>query len=122
MKENTSDNIVNTNKLSSIKSLKGIISKRMVAENLWFFAFVAFLIILYIANGHQADKMLREMSKVSGELKELQFEYKTVKSELMSRSREAQVIRQVSGQGLKIGTIPPMRIQYLEKNKKLYND
>ena len=39
------------------------------------------LAIVYIYNGHYADNTVRSINKVNRELKELQYEYKTLKSE-----------------------------------------
>lgn len=105
-------------KIGSLKSLIKVINYQWVLQNTSFFLFVAFLIIIYIANGHRADKMIRDSNATAGEIKELQYEYKTVKSELMSRSREAEVIKVVSKEGLKVNANPPVRIKLLHKENK----
>lgn len=120
MKERTED-ILTDKKISSFKAIRNLVSYEWIAKNVGFFIYIAFLMVLYIANGHKADKMERDMSHISGEIKELQYEYKTVKSELMSRSREAEIIKEVEPMGLKVSLDPPKRIDYLERNKENKN-
>lgn len=85
-----------------------------ITGNIGFFLFVAALAILYIANGHEADKTIRNISKTSQQVKDLQFEYKTLKSELMYQTRESKLMKDVEAQGLKISDTPPIHIK-LEK-------
>ena len=79
--------------------------------------FLAVLAVLYIANGHYADKTIRNINTTATELKEMQYEYKTVKSEMMYKSREAEMVQAAAPLGLKISPEPPMHIT-LENNKK----
>jgi hypothetical protein len=69
------------------------------------------LAVVYIANGHMADKTIRDISKTQKELKDLQYEYKTVKSEVMFLSEEAQVLKAAEPLGLKISTEVPQRLK-----------
>lgn len=92
------------------KSLRRIISYRWIVNNITFFLFLAFLAVIYIANGHWADKMIRDANKTTKDLKELQFEYKTLKSEVMFKSRETEMIKAAEPMGLQLQTEPPVRI------------
>lgn len=102
------------------ESIKKLISYQWITDNIGFFLFLAVLAVVYIANGHRADKMLRDMNAASSHIKELQFEYKTLKSELMFQSRESEIIKSVAPMGLKMSSEPPMKIRLLtkEENKK----
>ena len=82
--------------------------------NISLFLFLAFLAILYIANGHLADKTIRKINATQKELKELQFEYKTIKSELMRRSRAIEIENEVAPYGLVVAKEMPIRL-VLEK-------
>ena len=84
-------------------------------KNLLFFLFLAVLAIIYIANGHMADNTLRDISETAKELKELQYEYKSLKSEEMFKSREAQIVQAAAPLGLKISNDPPMKLVIKEK-------
>lgn len=79
-----------------------------LVKNLQFFLFLAVLAVVYIYNGHYSDKTVRNISKVSKELKELQYEYKTLKGELMLKSKQSELAKAVEGYGLKELTMPPV--------------
>ena len=87
---------------------KRLISYRWIMRNFPFFLFLSVLAVLYIYHGHLADKMLRDISKVNGELKELQYEYKTLKSDVMFRSKQSELAKAVSPLGLKELVEPPI--------------
>jgi hypothetical protein len=68
-------------------------------------------ILVDIANGHMADRAIRSMNTTTKELKELQFEYKTLKGEVMFKSEENQVIKATEPLGLKVAKELPQRLQ-----------
>jgi hypothetical protein len=80
---------------------------RWVVRNVGFLVFLTLLAVIYIYNGHYADKISRDLNKTNKELKELQYEYKTLKSEVMFRSKESELARAVEPFGLKELTRPP---------------
>ncbi len=90
--------------------LKRMLNYQWITGNMNFFLFLSFLAVLYIANGHLADKTIRNINKTQNELKELQYEYKTVKSEVMFKSEEAQVLKVAEPLGLKISRDVPQRL------------
>jgi hypothetical protein len=80
---------------------------RWVARNVGFLLFLAALAVVYIYNGHYADQISRDLSRTDKELKELQYEYKTLKSEVMFRSKESELAKAVAPFGLEELTQPP---------------
>lgn len=82
-------------------------SYRWIMRNIGFFLFLAALAVVYIYNGHYADKVSRDINRTNKELKELQYEYKTLKSEVMFRSKQSQLAKAVEPFGLKELTRPP---------------
>jgi hypothetical protein len=90
-------------------------------KNLPFFLFLAALAIVYIANGHYADNTVRNINKVNRDLKELQFEYKTLKSEVMFRSKQSELAKAVEPLGLKELTVPPAVLVDSPDNEKEKN-
>ena len=80
---------------------------RWVVRNVSFLLFLASLAVIYIYNGHYADKISRNLNRTNKELKELQYEYKTLKSEVMFRSKESELAKAVEPFGLKELTSPP---------------
>ena len=87
---------------------KKLFSYRWIVRNVRFFLFLAALAVVYIYNGHYADKTIRNINKVSNELKELQYEYKTLKSEVMFRSKQSELAKAVAPLGLKEIVVPPV--------------
>ena len=79
-----------------------------IVKNLPFFLFLSFLAVIYIYNGHYADKVERDIGKTSRELTELQYEYKSLKSEVMFRSKESELAKAVAPFGLKELSMPPL--------------
>ena len=73
-----------------------------------FFLFLAVLAVVYIYNGHYADKTIRNINKTAKEVKELQWEYKTVKSEVMFQSKQSELVKAVEPLGLKELTEAPV--------------
>ena len=90
------------------KDWKKIFRYQWIVKNIPFFLFLAVLAVIYIYNGHYADKTVRNINKTSNELKELQYEYKTLKSEVMFRSKQSELAKAVAPLGLKELTAPPI--------------
>jgi len=78
-----------------------------VVKQIPFFLFLTLLAIIYIYNGHYADRIARNINRTNRDVKELQHEYKTVKSEVMFRSKQSELIKAVEPLGLKELTESP---------------
>jgi len=89
------------------KQRRRLFGYRWIVKNIPFFLFLAVLAIVYIYNGHYADNTVRSINKVNRELKELQYEYKTLKSEVMFRSKQSELAKAVQPLGLKELVVPP---------------
>ena len=72
-----------------------------VVKQLPFILFLAVLAVLYIYNGHYADKTIRRINKTAREVKELKYEYIAVKSKVMFQSKQSELIKAVGPLGLK---------------------
>lgn len=91
---------------------KGVVSKETATEALPFIIFIAFLGMMYIGNRHNAENNIRKIDKLSKEVKELSWDFKTLKADLMFRSKQTEVIKQVdSVLGLKVPVQPPIKIK-----------
>jgi cell division protein FtsB len=93
------------------KDRKRLFGHRWIVKNIPFFLFLSVLAVIYIYNGHYADKTIRSINKVTRELKELQYEYKTLKSEVMFRSKQSELAKTVEPIGLKELIAPPIVIR-----------
>jgi hypothetical protein len=79
-----------------------------IVKQIPFFLFLALLAVIYIYNGHYADKTIRSINRTAKEVKELQYEYKTVKSEVMFRSKQSELVKAVEPLGLKELVVSPV--------------
>lgn len=86
------------------------LSYRWIVKHFSFILFLSLLAVLYIANGHWADKQVRAINKTANELKELRYEYLTIKSELMFKGKLSEIVKVTEPLGLKEITEPPMVI------------
>jgi hypothetical protein len=87
---------------------KKMLGYKWIVRDIPFFLFLTLIAIVYIYNGHYADKTIRNINKTTKELKELQYEYKTLKSEVMFRSKQSELEKAVAPLGLKELTVPPI--------------
>lgn len=92
------------------KKRRGLRYNRWIVKNIPFYFFIAALTIVYIANGHYADKIMRKLNTTEKQLKEMEYEYKTVKRDVIFRSKESELAKAVAPLGLKQLLIPPVRI------------
>ncbi len=72
--------------------------------------FLALLAVIYIANGHWADNTIREINITQRQVKDMEYEYKNLKSLEMYRSRESQVMQAAAAMGLKPAAEPPVKL------------
>lgn len=80
-------------------------------QHIPFILFLACIAILYIANGYYADDKIREVNKISNQIKELRTEYISSKSDLMFMSKQSQIAKAVDTLGLKEPLVAPMKIE-----------
>jgi len=90
---------------------------KFIVKNVPFFLFLSLLAVLYIYNGHYADKLARKISNSEKNIKELEYEYKTLKSEVIFRSKASELIRAVEPIGLKELKTPPVELADTNKVK-----
>ncbi|MDX1935725.1 MAG: FtsL-like putative cell division protein [Flavihumibacter sp.] len=90
-----------------VLEIKKLFTYQWIVKNVPFFLFLSVLAVLYIYNGHYSDKTIKDINKTSRELKERQYEYKSLKSEVMFRSKQSEMAKAVEPLGLKeLVTVP----------------
>ena len=72
-----------------------------IVKNIPFFLFLSAIAIVYIYNGHYADKLIRKIGTSEKNIKELEYEYKSIKSEVIFRSKASEMVKVVEPLGLK---------------------
>ena len=81
---------------------------KWVVKNIPFFLFLSVLAVAYIYNGHHADKLIKEIAISEKNIKELEYEYKSVKSEVIFRSKASELVKVVVPLGLEESILPPV--------------
>lgn len=107
--------IVNPN--SSKQDWKRIFNYKWMVRNIPFFLFLSVLAVVYIYNGHHSDKLVRKIAVTEKNIKELEYEYKNVKSQVIFRSKASELIKAVEPLGLKELISPPIELEDSSGNK-----
>jgi hypothetical protein len=94
---------------------EGVISKQAATDMLPFIIFLGFLGMIYIGNRHFAENNIRDIDKLSKEVKELSWDFKTLKADLMLKSTQTEVAGMVDTLGLKEPVEPPKKIMITEE-------
>jgi hypothetical protein len=89
---------------------EGVVSKESATDMLPYLIFLCVLVMIYIANSHMAVKNIRNIDKLSKEVKELSWEYKSLKADLMFKSKMTEVAKKVDTLGIKELIEPPKKI------------
>lgn len=66
---------------------------QLLVKQIPFFLFLALLAVVYIYNGHYADKTIRKINRTAKEVKELKYEYIAVKSKVMFQSKQSELVK-----------------------------
>ena len=110
MAEEQNINIENKKKYFRKRNRRSLLYNKWLVKNIPFYLFVAALAVIYIANGHYADKTIRKINSTAKHLKEMEYEFKTVKRDVIFRSKESELAKAVEPLGLKELLVPPVRI------------
>lgn len=103
---------------SVVRAFDGIFNYKWIVKNIAFFLFLAALAVVYIANGHMSDNRIRKINDTGRRLKDLQYEYKTLKSEMMFKSRESEMVKAAQPLGLTMDTVAPFKIKLISRKVK----
>ncbi|MXV13850.1 FtsL-like putative cell division protein [Hufsiella ginkgonis] len=93
---------------------EGVVSKDTATEMLPFVIFLAFLAMIYIGNRHLTERNIRDINKLNKEVKELNWDFKILKANLMQKSTQTEVARHADSLGLKEPIEPPKKITISE--------
>ena len=89
---------------------EGVVSKEAATEMLPFLVFLCVLGMIYIGNSHMAVTNIRNIDKLTKEVTELSWEYKSLKADLMFKSKLTEVAKKVDTLGIKELIEPPKKI------------
>ncbi|MBP8067739.1 MAG: hypothetical protein KAY27_04185 [Pedobacter sp.] len=89
---------------------EGVVSKEAATEMLPFLVFLCVLGMIYIGNSHMAITNIRNIDKLTKEVTELGYGYKSLKANLMFKSKQTEVAKKVDTLGIKELIEPPKKI------------
>jgi len=89
---------------------KGVVSTEDVTRALPFVFFLALLGMVYIANRQYAENNIRDIDKLSKEVKELSWDYKTTKADMAYRSTLTEVAKRVDTLSIREAIEPPQKL------------
>ena len=87
-----------------------------ISENIQFLFFCFLLCMIYIWNSHMAHQLVRDINKKAKELKELRWDYLTIKSDLMYDSKLTEVLPRANTIGLEELDMPPYKLNIKKKD------
>lgn len=88
----------------------GFLDNPKIIQQIPFLFFLSLAGLFYIANGYWADDKIRQMNKLTNEIKELRTEHISVQSELESATNEIFIAEKAKTIGLQESRTPPMKI------------
>lgn len=110
------EEIKNTDSIQQSRSdWRRMFNYKWIVKNIPFFLFLAALAVIYIYNGHHADKLIRKIATSERNIKELEYEYKTLKSDVIFRSKASELVKAVEPLGLKEQKLPPVLLTDSDK-------
>lgn len=94
------NNINNTSKLSSLKSILGgdILATSFLKRQTKLLILIMFLTVLYIDNRYNCQQELIEIDKLKKELTDVKYNALTRSSELMEKSRQSKIEEYIATQ------------------------
>ncbi|MBL7775225.1 MAG: hypothetical protein JNK89_04440 [Saprospiraceae bacterium] len=86
-------------------------STEWVFNNFSYLLFLGFLGLVYIANAHFAEKNVRDIQRLQKEIKELKWQYTSIKSETMYKSIQSQIDVSLEPAGINLANRGPKVIE-----------
>jgi hypothetical protein len=74
-------------------------------------AWLFMLMIIYIWNTHQANKMMYRLKKTKEQIEDLRVDYTTIKYEYMFKSKQSEVAKSMEPLMIKESSVPPKKIK-----------
>ncbi len=96
----------------------GFLAGERTLSSLPFVLYIAFLGMLYIANGYYAHNRLKDLDSLDNTITELRIQYIIAEDKLMYLSKESELDKATGNIGLKEPVVPPGKIVYNDASRK----
>ncbi len=101
-KQKSGQDAVGTFGRATQEVLGGAILENKKAQRIFpYLLFLALLAFVYITNDYVLENKVRRISSLERQVKELRYEYISVKSDLMTLSKQSQLEKRLEGLGIK---------------------
>ena len=87
-----------------------LVNYQKVINNTLFFLFILFIGIFQIGHNLMGERLNRSISTRKQEVKEARWEYMTIKSDLMFRSKQSEIAKLLTPRGINELVVPPQTI------------
>lgn len=88
----------------------GFLARYFSWDQTKYLLFLVVIAFFYIGNSYYIEKLAREIDKLNREMKELHFEYVSVKSQVMFESRQSELVRKLKKTGITESIEPVQKI------------
>ncbi len=96
--------------VEGLMSSTGLFKEGLPVKYIPYVFYVSIFIIGYIWNAHTSDKLVRNIQKLKTEVNDLRADYTTLKAELMFKSKQSEVAKEVQSLGLEESMVPPQKL------------
>ncbi|MCC6385355.1 MAG: hypothetical protein LC117_08045 [Bacteroidia bacterium] len=96
----------------------GKLRMELIISIIPFLFFIVFLAMLLIGNSFYTERLIRNIDRTGKEIKELQSEFITGRSDLMFRTNQSQVAAMVEPNGLFESRVAPFKLVINSSNNK----
>jgi len=100
--------------MENLTGSAGLFKEGLPVKYVPYVFYVCVFMMGYIWNAHTSDKLVRKISKMKVEVNDLRADYTTLKAELMYKSKQSEVAKQVESIGLEESMVPPQKIDLEE--------
>lgn len=87
-----------------------VLSYSNVIKQAMFICFLIGIAVFHIYNGHKAVRWVREKNNLEQEIKELRWEEMSIKSDMLKRSMQSDIEKDIEAIGLSSSKTPPYKI------------
>lgn len=94
-----------------------MITEKIILKNIWYVLLITLLAAVYIGNRFHAERITRETAKLQREVSDLRAESLSTSADLMSVSRQSEVIRLIRERGIALEELKSPPYKLLVDNK-----
>ncbi len=100
--------------MENLSASSGLFKEGLPVKYVPYIFYVCVFLIGYIWNAHTSDKLVRKIAKTKVKVNDLRADYTTLKAELMFKSKQSEVAKEVQSIGLEESMVPPQKIDLEE--------